>query len=341
MNCEPIKLDTPTNVAMTGKFVNEGEATPVKVNVSSPRCADGPFSIPPGMNAPPGLNMTPPGLGKDDVSLQRQIELAKEAHRLQEDRQRLMNERLELETTRLAHENALLRARLQFQAIPSPVSSSQGPPGVWTPSFNQNSWGQQPAQPQRSKLSSRKSEESQDSTIAGSDSEDAIPAVADESEASCGEALAETTIMMRNIPNSYTREKLLLLLDGHGFACHYDLVYLPIDFTSRSGLGYAFINFTTPQDAKRFRDIFHGFDDWGVFSEKACDAHGSATHQGLDANIERYRNSPMMHESVPDEFRPVTFKDGVRVPFPPPTRRLRAPDLRRRNLSSEMGSGSD
>lgn len=236
----------------------------------------------------------------------------------------------------------MLRARLQFQAMPSPMSSVQGPPGVWTPSFGQNSWGQQPTHaPRSSKHSSRKSEESQDSTIAGSDSEDATLVTAEESEAGCGEILAEMTIMMRNIPNSYTREKLLFLLDSHGFTCHYDLVYLPIDFTSRSGLGYAFINFTTPNDAKRFRDIFHGFDDWGVFSEKACDAHGSATHQGLDANIERYRNSPMMHESVPDEFRPVTFKDGVRVPFPPPTRRLRAPDLRRRNLSSEMGSGSD
>jgi len=109
----------------------------------------------------------------------------------------------------------------------------------------------------------------------------------------------------------------------------------------RSGLGYAFINFRTAADARRFREYFHGFDDWGVFSEKACDAHGSATHQGLEANIERYRNSPMMHESVPDEFRPVIFKAGVRVLFPPPTRRLRAPDLRRRNLTSETGASSD
>lgn len=153
------------------------------------------------------------------------------------------------------------------------------------------------------------------------------------------EPVPETTVMMRNIPNSYTREKLLVLLDNHGFALKYDLVYLPIDFTSRAGLGYAFLNFTSPQDAKRFREHFHGFDDWGVFSEKACDALGSAAHQGLAANMERYRNSPVMHEAVPDEFRPVIFKDGVRVPFPPPTRRLRAPELRRRTSTGSSEEG--
>lgn len=139
--------------------------------------------------------------------------------------------------------------------------------------------------------------------------------------------------MMRHIPNSYTRDRLLCLLDSQGFCGYYDLVYLPIDFTSRSGLGYSFINFVNAEDAKRFRKHFHGFDDWGVFSEKACDAYGNAAHQGIEANIERYRNSPMMHEAVPDEFRPALFLNGARVPFPPPTRRLRAPDFRRRNFA--------
>lgn len=304
------------------------------------------MSHPPGMNVPPGLNMVPPGLSGDSSLSTRHIELAVEAQRLQEDRQRLMNERLELETARLAHENAMLRVRLQYQAMPSTMMQPcAGPPGVWAPAAcpPSKTWGQRTSAKRDSKASkgSRKSVESQSSTtIEGSDSQGVTD---EESEASGGDEgiVPETTVMMRNIPNSYTRERLLFLLDSHGFAGFYDLVYLPIDFTSRSGLGYAFINFKSAADAKRFREYFHGFDDWGVFSEKACDAHGSATHQGIEANIERYRNSPMMHESVPDEFRPVIFKGGVRVPFPPPTRRLRAPDLRRRNLSSDMGASSD
>jgi len=41
--------------------------------------------------------------------------------------------------------------------------------------------------------------------------------------------------------------------------------------------------------------------------------------QGLDANIKQYQNSPLMCESVPDGFKPVLFRDGVRYPFPKPT----------------------
>jgi len=326
------------------KNTSEDEATPIKIPFDG-----APMSHPPGMNAPPGLNMVPPGLVGDAMSA-RHLELAAEAQRLQEDRQRLVNERLELETARLAHENAMLRVRLQYQVMPTMMSTcSSGPPGVWasamTPCPQGKPWGHRTSvgskrDSKSSKNSSRRSVESQSSTVEGSDSD---VATGEESEASAAEeaSVPESTVMMRNIPNSYTRERLLFLLDSHGFAGFYDLVYLPIDFTSRSGLGYAFINFRTAADARRFREYFHGFDDWGVFSEKACDAHGSATHQGLEANIERYRNSPMMHESVPDEFRPVIFKAGVRVPFPPPTRRLRAPDLRRRNLTSETGASSD
>ena len=35
-----------------------------------------------------------------------------------------------------------------------------------------------------------------------------------------------------------------------------------------------------------------------------------------------------MHEDVPDECRPVVFKDGVRLPFPAATRLLKRPKMR-------------
>lgn len=138
-----------------------------------------------------------------------------------------------------------------------------------------------------------------------------------------------TTVMMRNIPNSYTREMVLKLLEDEGFRGAYNMVYLPVDFQSRVGLGYAFINMVTTEDALRFQWHFSGFSNWTLASDKVCQITWGDTLQGLHANIERYRNSPVMHASVPDEFRPVLFEDGVRVPFPPPTRSIREPRMRR------------
>ena len=44
-----------------------------------------------------------------------------------------------------------------------------------------------------------------------------------------------TTVMLRNVPNNYTREMFLTLLDDHGFAGRYDFVYLPCDFKRQAG----------------------------------------------------------------------------------------------------------
>ena len=45
-----------------------------------------------------------------------------------------------------------------------------------------------------------------------------------------------TTVMLRNIPNNYTREMFLALLDDNGFAGRYDFVYLPCDFRRQANL---------------------------------------------------------------------------------------------------------
>lgn len=140
-----------------------------------------------------------------------------------------------------------------------------------------------------------------------------------------------TTVMMRNLPNKYTRDSLLELLAGEGFAGLYDLVYLPVDFNTQVGLGYAFVNLITPADAKRFGEHFDGFSAWtGVFgSQKVCKVSWSDAVQGVEAHVERYRNSPVMHASVPDEYKPQLFKDGLPIPFPAPTGRVKAPRARR------------
>jgi hypothetical protein len=146
-----------------------------------------------------------------------------------------------------------------------------------------------------------------------------------------------TTVMLRNLPNNYTRAMLLKAIDDEGFASQYDFVYLPIDFHTCCALGYAFVNLETHAVAKSFNAHFEGYSKWMIPSRKKCGVGWSSPHQGLLANIERYRNSPVMHESVPVEYKPIVLRDGVQVPFPKPTNNFRAPRIQKkpcgRNLS--------
>jgi hypothetical protein len=139
-----------------------------------------------------------------------------------------------------------------------------------------------------------------------------------------------TTVMLRNLPNSYSRSMLLELIDAEGFGGSYDFVYLPVDFSSQAGLGYAFVNFISPADADRCQRHFEGFTRWQVPSEKVCSVTWAGPHQGLNPHVERYRNSPVMHESVPDEWKPAIFTSTGRIAFPPPTQPIRKPKIRRR-----------
>jgi hypothetical protein len=140
----------------------------------------------------------------------------------------------------------------------------------------------------------------------------------------------KTTLMLRNIPNSYSRDLLLELLDSKGFNGRYNLVYLPIDFSTRAGFGYAFVNFVDTEGAEEFMVQLQGFKDWMMPSDKVLDVTWSTAHQGFESHAERYRNSPVMHESVADELKPAIFFNGKRVNFPRPTKKIRAPRQRQK-----------
>jgi hypothetical protein len=148
-----------------------------------------------------------------------------------------------------------------------------------------------------------------------------------------------TTVMLRNIPNNYTREMLLELLDTEGFKGQYDFIYLPMDFSRMAGLGYAFINLVSNTVAENVKSHFEGFSGWSLASQKVCEVSWGEPLQGLEAHIERYRNSPVMHEDVNEKYRPLLFKDGVIITFPPPTKRIRPPRVKRSCLGSKGGAG--
>lgn len=150
------------------------------------------------------------------------------------------------------------------------------------------------------------------------------------SEGGISSTVPMTTVMMRNIPNDYTGSMLLELLNKRGFKGFYDLLYLPMDYHNHVGFGYAFINFISPEEAERFRQVFIGFQEWDINSGKVCEVCWSNVLQGVQAHIDRYRNSPVMHEAVPDDFKPMLFRNGERVPFPGPTKTIRPPRLRKK-----------
>jgi len=140
---------------------------------------------------------------------------------------------------------------------------------------------------------------------------------------------AKTTVMLRGLPQSYTRADLLDLLDAQGFYGRFNFIYLPMDFKRQRNLGYALVNLVLPSEAVRLSACFEGFSQWKKEDhDVVCEATWCNPHQGLEAHVERYKNSPVMHESVPEEWRPMLLKNGVPIPFPPPTIKIKCPKLK-------------
>mmetsp|Transcript_15626 Transcript_15626/g.19123 ORF Transcript_15626/g.19123 Transcript_15626/m.19123 type:complete len:330 (+) Transcript_15626:66-1055(+) len=140
----------------------------------------------------------------------------------------------------------------------------------------------------------------------------------------------DTTVMLRNLPNNYSRNMVCTMMDKEGFHGKYDFLYLPIDFRSKASLGYAFVNLINEVEAQNFWKTFDGYTKWVLPSAKVCSVSWSGPHQGQKSHVQRYRDSPIMHGSVPDEFKPVIFEAGTgkRLDFPPPSKKLRAPRRR-------------
>jgi len=98
-----------------------------------------------------------------------------------------------------------------------------------------------------------------------------------------------TTLMLRNIPNIYTRTQLAQELDSLGFARLYDFLYLPIDKWTQWNVGYAFVNFVNSAAASKCVGVMTDY----VFK---CFEHHSgkvtqvavAHIQGLERNLAYY-----------------------------------------------------
>merc|ERR1711862_925955 len=103
-----------------------------------------------------------------------------------------------------------------------------------------------------------------------------------------------------------------------------------MDFAKQANLGYAFVNMISRDWADRFWTQLTGFSGWVLKSDKVGQVSWSEPLQGLRMQIGRYRNCPVMHKDVPDDYKPILLYHGERIPFPEPTkkiqkRRARAP----------------
>ena len=131
------------------------------------------------------------------------------------------------------------------------------------------------------------------------------------------ETSTSSTVMLRNVPYDARQRGVLSLIGEEGFKGRFDFFYAPLDFKSKNNLGYAFVNFHSVDIAKQF---FRHFDGRRIVSRPGWDKPLRvcwARVQGLEANIDHYRNSPV--NEMPEEFKPMLFdENGDFLLFPPP-----------------------
>ncbi|KAJ4716596.1 protein terminal ear1-like [Melia azedarach] len=143
----------------------------------------------------------------------------------------------------------------------------------------------------------------------------------------------KTTVMIRNIPNRYSREMLMNFLDDHCMVENrkqevqdsgasqekpavsaYDFLYLPIDFKNRVNKGYAFVNFTEPSAVWKFYLASHNMR-WNAFqSNKICEI-AYARLQGKEELVNHFQSVDFPCDQGKEEYLPVCFspeRDGSR-----------------------------
>ncbi|CAE7249890.1 ML5 [Symbiodinium natans] len=113
------------------------------------------------------------------------------------------------------------------------------------------------------------------------------------------------------------------LLQVLGLSPVVNFAYMPLHWRSDTSFGEVFLNAVTPEAALELWGILDGMQFEG---ESECLTVRWATKvQGLDALIQKYRNSSAMHPSVPVKAKPHLFDDGRCSRFPDPTRKLAKP----------------
>ena len=105
-----------------------------------------------------------------------------------------------------------------------------------------------------------------------------------------------STIMIKNIPNKFTREKLLDLINKN-FRGTYDLFIMPKDGKKNRNFGYAFVNFISSYSLPYFYFMFNGKKWIGTNSKKICEITYSKV-QGRNELISHYPNKVIFFNEI-------------------------------------------
>jgi len=114
---------------------------------------------------------------------------------------------------------------------------------------------------------------------------------------SSGSRELPTTLMIRNIPNRYAQQDLLVELEELGFAGLIDFCYMPRDKAAKASIGYAFVNFVDGSSAQGCREVLscHHFSR----GSRSREALVSVAHlQGLEANRAHYEQSAVSNSRI-------------------------------------------
>lgn len=106
----------------------------------------------------------------------------------------------------------------------------------------------------------------------------------------------KTTLMIKNIPNRYTKDMMLEMIDAK-FKDEYNFFYLPIDFDNNCNVGYAFLNFIELDSIKEFYLEFNK-KTWPHFKSDKIAEITYARIQGRDACIQHFKDSSLMKQQV-------------------------------------------
>ena len=127
-----------------------------------------------------------------------------------------------------------------------------------------------------------------------------------------------TTLMVRNVPFSFSQKQLLQVFLGEMTDGSIDFFYLPTDISSKRNLGYAFVNFSSVAAADQFKRSFVG----RVLSMGSSGLSiTSATVQGLDDNIANVLSNPTVRRIKNPLYMPIFLsKSGEFVNVAPQSR---------------------
>eukprot|EP00929_Paragymnodinium_shiwhaense_P001885 TRINITY_DN10208_c0_g1_i1.p1 TRINITY_DN10208_c0_g1~~TRINITY_DN10208_c0_g1_i1.p1 ORF type:complete len:603 (-),score=177.79 TRINITY_DN10208_c0_g1_i1:151-1959(-) len=108
------------------------------------------------------------------------------------------------------------------------------------------------------------------------------------------------TVMVQGLPSFYTQRCFMKYINMVGFFGRYDFLYMPLT-AKKCTRGFAFVNFTTTQDAQEFYKMLHGYK---ISSKEPQPLYlTAAKHQGLEENARQCRRKP--------SARPLIFQATV------------------------------